>query len=64
LEELEKGAHTTTGARAIVWGQSLEDKNNFLLIGGWDSLEVGLQLDTCMILGRTVLISCRHTRKR
>ncbi|KAJ7342714.1 hypothetical protein DFH08DRAFT_873413 [Mycena albidolilacea] len=68
LEELEKGARTTAGARAIMWGQSLEDKNNFLLIGGWDSLEAhqeaikgGAQLATTSQVRALVDASVGHS---
>ncbi|KAJ7259521.1 hypothetical protein B0H12DRAFT_1232001 [Mycena haematopus] len=40
LEELGKGADAATGAHPpCAWGQSVEDKNKYLLIIGWDTVE-------------------------
>jgi hypothetical protein len=44
LQELENSVEGTAGARAYVWGQSIENKNKYLLLVGWDSLEVRQRL--------------------
>jgi hypothetical protein len=43
LQELENSVEGTAGARAYIWGQSVENKNKYLLVVGWDSLEVRLR---------------------
>jgi hypothetical protein len=43
MEELGKGLDVAAGAHPpSVWGQSIEEKNKYLLVVGWDTVEVGV----------------------
>ncbi|KAJ7675738.1 hypothetical protein DFH06DRAFT_946602, partial [Mycena polygramma] len=45
LEELGEGLDVAAGAHPpCFWGQSVEDKNKYLLVVGWDTVEVSLHV--------------------